>query len=151
MQIEFQAPVSVIIPCFNCENTIIRAVNSVFKQTWQPKELILIDDGSTDESLSRLYDLRDHLGSSWIRILELRNNNGPGAARNAGWEAATQPYLAFLDADDAWHPCKVEIQLKYMQENSEMAITGHHMKWLRKERLQHHFLIRTISNMLQKI
>ena len=132
MQIEFQAPVSVIIPCFNCENTIIRAVNSVFKQTWQPKELILIDDGSTDGSLSRLYDLRDHLGSSWIRILELRNNNGPGAARNAGWEAATQPYLAFLDADDAWHPCKVEIQLKYMQENSEMAITGHHMKWLRE-------------------
>lgn len=131
MQIESQVPVSVIIPCFNCEGTINRAVNSVYRQTWQPKEVILIDDGSTDESLSRMQKIRESFGSSWIRVLELGNNEGPGSARNAGWDAASQPYLAFLDADDAWHPRKVEIQFKYMLDNPEVSIIGHRLRWLR--------------------
>ena len=131
MQIESQVPVSVIIPCFNCEGTIIRAVNSIFNQTLQPNEVILIDDGSTDESLSKLNEIRDHLGPSWIRVLKLDNNKGPSAARNAGWNVAAQPYLAFLDADDIWHPCKIEIQLKCMQDHPELAITSHFFSWLR--------------------
>lgn len=133
MQAKQLAPVSVIIPCLNCEDTIGRAINSVSRQTWQPKEVILIaDDGSTDQTLSILQELRSSLGSSWIKILDLGRNNGPSAARNAGWNVAAQPYLAFLDADDAWHPRKVEIQLKYMQDHPEIAITGHRWSWLRK-------------------
>lgn len=132
MRIDSQVPVSVIIPCFNCEGTIIRAVNSISNQTSQPKEVILIDDGSTDESLSRLHEIRDHLGSSWIKILKIGNNKGPSVARNAGWNVAAQPYLAFLDADDIWHPRKIEIQYKCMQGNPEIAISGHHFRWLRE-------------------
>jgi glycosyltransferase involved in cell wall biosynthesis len=127
-----KAPVSVVIPCLNCEGTIDRALNSVSQQTWQPKEVILIDDGSTDQTLSKLQERRAGLGPSWTKILEMGENKGPGAARNAGWDVATQPYVAFLDADDAWHPLKVEIQLEYMQDHPEVAITGHRSIWLQK-------------------
>jgi glycosyltransferase involved in cell wall biosynthesis len=133
MQIKPQVPVSVVIPCLNCEDTIDRALNSVCQQTWQPKEVILIeDDGSTDQTLSRLQEIRASLGLSWIKVLELGENEGPSVARNAGWNAASQSYVAFLDADDAWHPRKVELQLKYMQDHPEVAITGHCRGWLRE-------------------
>jgi glycosyltransferase involved in cell wall biosynthesis len=62
-------------------------------------------------------------------------NRGPAAARNEGWEAASQPYLAFLDADDAWHPRKLEIQYTWMQAHAEVALTGHSSLWVREEEL----------------
>ncbi len=128
-----KAPVSVVIPCLNCEGTIDRALNSISQQTWLPKEVFLIiDDGSTDQTLSKLKEIRTCLGLSGIKILDIGENKGPGTARNAGWDTATQPYVAFLDADDAWHPRKVEIQLKYMQRYPKVAITGHHLIWLRE-------------------
>ena len=133
MQTKPQASVSVVIPCFNCEDTIRRAVTSVAEQTWRPKEVILVvDDGSTDQTLSRLREIGASFEPSWIKVLEIGENGGPSVARNAGWNVATQPYLTFLDADDAWHPHKVEIQLKYMQAYPTVAITGHRSRWLRE-------------------
>lgn len=134
MLIRHQVPLSVIIPCLNCENTIDRAVNSVFQQTWLPKEVFLIaDDGNTDGTLSKMKEIEATFGSSWIKVLELKDGDGPSSARNYGWQAANQPFIAFLDADDAWHPRKVEIQLKYMQDHSQVAITCHLSSWLREE------------------
>ena len=136
MQISQRAPVSVIIPCLDCEGTISRAINSACQQTWQPKEIIVVNDGSKDRTLSRLQEIRERLGISWIKILDLGKNIGPGAARNVGWDAARQPYVAFLDSDDSWHPKKIEIQLKYMQNHPEVAITGHGSRWLREGETQ---------------
>jgi glycosyltransferase involved in cell wall biosynthesis len=123
------APVSVVIPCFNAAETLGRAVDSVRAQTWRPAELILVDDGSTDGTLDLLNRLRagegDPADRGWIRILRLNANRGPGAARNAGWDAGTQPLIAFLDADDAWHPAKLMTQAAFMLENPRVALSGH--------------------------
>lgn len=127
------APVSVIIPCYNCSATIKRAVISVASQTWRPAEVIMVDDKSQDETCIALDAIASSFEDGWIRILRHGENKGPGDARNTGWDAATQPYIAFLDADDTWHPRKVEIQLDYMQNNQDMAITGHKRSWLKKQ------------------
>jgi glycosyltransferase involved in cell wall biosynthesis len=57
--------------------------------------------------------------------LHLPLNKGPATARNVGWDAATQPYVAFLDADDIWHPEKIRIQHRYMSSNEDVAVCGH--------------------------
>jgi glycosyltransferase involved in cell wall biosynthesis len=91
--------------------------------------LILVDDASVDgtpELLNRLGEGEgDPADRSWIRVLRFRVNRGPGAARNAGWDAATQPLIAFLDADDAWHPAKLMTQAAFMLENPRVALSGH--------------------------
>lgn len=117
-------PISVIIPCFRCTRTIQRALDSVLHQTQQPAEIILIDDASGDNTLSVLQAFEAQY-QGWIRVIALTRNVGAASARNAGWAAATQPYLAFLDADDAWHPQKIEIQYAYMQQHSDVVVCGH--------------------------
>lgn len=118
-------PVSVVIPCYRCARTIARAVDSVAAQTALPAELILVDDGSADGTDSVLQDLRRRHQSGWIRLVFLDQNVGVASARNAGWAVATQPYIAFLDADDAWHPEKIEIQYIYMRANPDVVLCGH--------------------------
>ena len=123
-----RAGVSVIIPCYRCAATIRRAVASVADQTLLPEEILLIDDFSDDggATLAALEGLQREFGETVrILILRLQENGGPGTARNAGWEKANQPYLAFLDADDAWHPKKIEIQYGWMKAHPEVALSGH--------------------------
>ena len=98
------APVSVLIPCYCCTETIERAVRSVVAQTLLPAEVWLIDDGSPDEgrTLETLNTLQQRYGDQTrVEVLSFTENRGLAAARNAGWDAATQPYIALLDADDA--------------------------------------------------
>ncbi|PKO82909.1 MAG: hypothetical protein CVU17_11175 [Betaproteobacteria bacterium HGW-Betaproteobacteria-11] len=119
------APVSVVIPCYRCSGTIERALASVAAQTHRPAEVLLVDDGSNDDTLGVLKALERQY-SEWVRVLSLPFNKGPSAARNVGWNAATQPYIAFLDADDVWHPEKIRIQRKYMSLHKDVAACGHH-------------------------
>jgi glycosyltransferase involved in cell wall biosynthesis len=119
------APVSVVIPCYRCAGTIERAVSSVAAQTQRPAEVILVDDGSGDGTLERLRALAGSHPPGWIKVVPLAENRGAADARNAGWEAATEPYIAFLDADDAWHPRKIELQYGYMKAHPEVALCGH--------------------------
>lgn len=126
------ASVSVIIPCYRCSATIRRAVQSVIEQTITPKEILLIDDCSSDggETVNSLSELQRNFPNSNIKIFSLAKNGGPAVARNAGWEAATQPYIAFLDADDAWHPRKIEIQYNWMKVHPDVFLSGHLIKTL---------------------
>jgi teichuronic acid biosynthesis glycosyltransferase TuaG len=117
------APVSVVIPCYRCAGTIGRAVGSVVAQTQRPAEVFLVDDGSGDGTLETLRGLA--AAHPWIKVIALPVNRGAADARNAGWAAASQPYVAFLDADDAWHPRKIEIQYGYMKEHPEVALCAH--------------------------
>jgi glycosyltransferase involved in cell wall biosynthesis len=126
------APVSVIIPCFRCGATIGRAIASIAGQTQEPVEVLLVDDASGDETSSVLQQLVS-VYQGWVRVLTLAHNQGPSAARNAGWEAATQPYLAFLDADDSWHPEKIRIQYRFMRDNPDIDISGHRCLWVRDD------------------
>ncbi len=119
------APVSVVIPCYRCLDTIGRALASVDRQIWRPAEVLLIDDGSADGTLELLHELKTAYPAFWIQVLALPENSGPSVARNLGWDTASQPYVAFLDADDAWHPEKIRLQLGWMLEHPEVALTGH--------------------------
>ncbi len=129
--IEKYAPVSVIIPCYCCTNTIERAINSVANQTVRPHEVILIDDASGDGTLEALL-LLERAYPEWVKVVSLEHNQGAASARNAGWELASEPYIAFLDSDDAWHPQKIEIQYSYMTAHPEVVLCGHNHRLLKQ-------------------
>ena len=123
-----RSPVSVIVPCYRCVDTIDRAIDSVIQQTMPPEEILLVEDctddgGATLASLHRLQ--QRYYDQANIRVIPLEKNCGPGGARNAAWEQAKEPYLAFLDADDSWHPRKLEIQWQWMASHTDVAMTGH--------------------------
>jgi glycosyltransferase involved in cell wall biosynthesis len=126
--LEARIPVSVIIPCYNCETTILRAVKSVVEQTQKPQELIIVNDGSTDDTKKIIKDIQRNYGKNWIKIINCSPNKGPSSARNSGWNAAICPYIAFLDSDDSWHSEKLEVQYSYMSNHPDIALTGH--KWI---------------------
>lgn len=121
------ANVSVIIPCYRSANTIERAVESIWNQTHLPRELILVEDFSNDGQLTvdMLKKIKNKYPDNWVRNIFLDSNHGPGYARNTGWEKANGKYIAFLDADDSWHPKKIEIQYEYMEREEGVDISGH--------------------------
>ena len=117
-------PVTVIIPCFRCSQTVSRAVESVWQQTQRAVEVILVDDASGDRTLDVLDGIRNKYGE-WIRVVRLEVNSGAASARNMGWSMASQPYIAFLDADDSWNPDKLKIQYEFMKDSPEITLSGH--------------------------
>lgn len=119
------ADVSVIVPCYQCVDTIERAVVSVARQTLLPLEIVLVDDCSVDNTLEELYRLQGNYQKGWVSVLALENNVGSGEARNLGWQKAEGKYIAFLDADDAWYPQKIEIQYTWMEAHPKVVVTGH--------------------------
>lgn len=121
-------PVSVVIPCYRCDDTIARALASVARQSARPAEVILVDDYSNDggRTLAELERLREKYRDAVdIRILALPKNCGAGEARNEGWASATQEFVAFLDADDAWHSEKLAIQIPWMQSHPDYVLSSH--------------------------
>jgi glycosyltransferase involved in cell wall biosynthesis len=121
----------VVIPCFRSAATIRRALHSIAEQTTQPNEVILVDDASGDETLTLLREIEQQY-AGWIKVAALQENRGAASARNAGWALATQPYIAFLDADDSWHPEKLQRQYQFMRNHPEVALCGHRCIWLRE-------------------
>jgi glycosyltransferase involved in cell wall biosynthesis len=103
------------MPAYNAAGFIDRAVASVWSQTRSVEELIVVDDGSTDDTASLV--LERHPRTKVVR----QPNGGPGAARNRGVRESTGDWLAFIDADDAWRPCKIERQVQVL--GSEMDVT----------------------------
>jgi glycosyltransferase involved in cell wall biosynthesis len=92
-------------------------------------EVILVDDASGDDTLTLLRTLEQQY-PDWVKIIALNENKGAAFARNAGWDLASQPYVAFLDADDSWHPAKLSIQYQYMLKNPAISLCGHQTIWL---------------------
>ncbi|NOY22197.1 MAG: glycosyltransferase family 2 protein [Acidobacteria bacterium] len=108
--------ISVIIPVFNGARYIRETVQSVLEQSLKPDEIIIVDDGSTDETPKILANLAK------TGIITIRQNNmGPGSARNRGIEASTGSLIAFLDADDLWLPEKLAEQKRILSERPEIA------------------------------
>lgn len=132
-------PISVVIPCYNCASTIRRAVFSIFEQAAIPLETILVDDCSQDGTLAVLQELARTYQR--LKIIQMERNLGAASARNVGWSASTQPYIAFLDADDSWHPEKLHIQYGYMKNNCLVALCGHQCTWLRDYEMPPQLLI----------
>lgn len=120
-----KADISVVIPCYNCSNTIERAVSSVFNQTLLPNEIILVDDASFDDTVKKLKAIQAVYGTKFIKIVLLESNRGPSIARNVGWDKSSSSLIAFLDADDTWHPEKLNIQYRIMTKDKSIVISGH--------------------------
>ena len=127
-----ECDVSVVIPCYRCQETLERAVVSVAGQSLRPAEVILVDDASDDRTSIVISMLKERYDTGWLKDVRLPINMGPGAARNAGWEKAERSYIAFLDADDSWHRDKIKIQFQYMRTCVYVDITGHRCSRFRK-------------------
>jgi glycosyltransferase involved in cell wall biosynthesis len=115
--------VSVVIPVFNAERYVAAALTSVLSQSVAPTEVIVVDDGATDRSLEearRVADGRCHFVS--------QTRGGAAAARNAGVGRSSGSLLAFLDADDAWPPDTLRLQLSRLQDDAELdMVFGHYV------------------------
>jgi glycosyltransferase involved in cell wall biosynthesis len=126
-----QPTISVIIPNFNNAKFLTECINSVFTQTYQPIECIVVDDGSTDNSVELLGELSQSFPR--LRILE-QINAGPSVARNLGMKHANGEYIAMLDADDYWSETKLENQVKII---NKIGINKHiitsHVKYYRQD------------------
>lgn len=114
--------VSVVIPAYNSQDTIIGCVESVVNQTYKNIEIIVVDDGSTDNTIELLCAFNVHIENK-IHIIK-QTNQGPSCARNAGVNYAQGNYIAFLDSDDEWYPEKIEKQMQLYQENNEAVLIG---------------------------
>lgn len=119
------ASVSVVIPCYRCARTLERTLASVAAQTLRPAEVILVDDASGDETRDVMKILSQQFENGWIKLVFLDENVGAASARNAGWALASQPLVAFLDADDAWHCHKLDRQVAYLQTHPEVGLCSH--------------------------
>ena len=102
-----QPLVSVVIPTYNRSTLVCTAIDSVLQQTWTNTEIVLIDDGSTDDTRAVISRYGDR-----VRYCYQPNTGLPAAARNAGIARATGEYVAFLDSDDYWMPEKLERQMQ---------------------------------------
>lgn len=110
--------VSVVIPAYNAAWCVRKAIESVLAQDYRDFELIVVDDGSTDDTSAVLADYGDR-----IRVVR-KANEGLSSARNAGIAAALGEYVAFLDADDWWLPGKLSRQVAFMQAHPELGFTS---------------------------
>jgi len=99
--------VSILIPCYNSEKWLNQTIESALSQTWVNKEIIVVDDGSTDNSLSILKTYE----SAIVKVVS-QENKGGCAARNKAFECAQGDYIQWLDADDLLAPDKIELQMK---------------------------------------
>lgn len=116
--------ISIIMPAYNAARSIENAIRSVVRQTFPGWELIIIDDGSSDNTVEivRQMSVRDNR----IVLYENRNNLGVSVTRNRGLDVATGNYIAFLDSDDIWQKDKLKRQLTLLQQtNADLCYTAY--------------------------
>ncbi|MBK0870761.1 glycosyltransferase family 2 protein [Saccharopolyspora sp. HNM0986] len=114
------ARIAVICPAFNRSAAILPTVESVLAQTVQDWELLVVSDGSTDDTDEVVRAVRDPR----VRLLRVANHGCPGGPRNAGLAATSAPYVAYLDHDDVWLPNHLEVLLGMLQAGAPLAGTG---------------------------
>jgi glycosyltransferase involved in cell wall biosynthesis len=111
--------VSVIIPTYNCGHHIAEAVESALAQSYEPLEIIVVDDGSRDDTARRL----NPFVARGVQYL-FQPNQGVSVARNNGIRATHGDLVAFLDADDVWHPRKLELQCRVLSSRPDFSMLG---------------------------
>ena len=117
---------SIIIPMYNASTTIEKTLDLCVNQTYVPKEIIIVDDCSSDDSMQVVQQWRENYAGTIDIVLEkLEQNSGPSKARNRGWKLATRDYIAFLDSDDWFLPEKLADIHHVLLENKEIVLLGH--------------------------
>ena len=121
--------VTVIIPAFNCANFIGKAIESVLGQTHENLELIVVDDGSTDNTAENVLKYEDK-----VKYIH-QDNGGVSKARNTGIKQSNGSYIAFLDADDAWEKDKLEIQMYYFHKHNDVGFIFSSFRPIKKNQI----------------
>jgi len=115
------ADLTVIVPAYRAAATIGRALRSVTAQTLPPRAVVVVDDGSPDETSANAEAMRAHMGTIDLKVIR-QANAGAGAARNRALAEATTEYVAFLDADDEWLPDKLARSMARMAEGGYVLV-----------------------------
>ena len=128
--------ISVVIPVYNRPQLVKRAIESVLEQSLKVDEIIVVDDGSTDDTAIVLQSFDEK-----IKIIT-QKNNGVSSARNAGIKASKNRWVCFLDSDDIWHKEKLEQQLAFHKANPHILFSHTEEEWIRdgkrvKQKKQH--------------
>ncbi len=113
-----QPLVSAVVPTYNRAHYIAETLDSILAQTYRPIEIVVVDDGSTDDTEAVLEPYRDK--ARCIR----QPNQGLAAARNTGLLASTGEYVAWLDSDDIWNPEKIALQVAFLEQHRDHALIG---------------------------
>ena len=114
--------VSIVVPVFNAQKCIADTIMSVLSQTYTDYELILVNDGSVDNSAGII---KGYLGDR-VKLIDNTGRRGAAGARNTGISASSGQYIAFLDADDLWDPDKLQKQVRFMSEKeAAFSFTGY--------------------------
>lgn len=136
------ADLTVIIPTYNSELTIGRALDSIASQTRSPECVIVVDNGSTDQTVPKIEKYL-HRTQPWqLSITRLSDNRGPGYARNMAWDAARTSFVAFLDSDDSWHPQKIQRHQDLALAHPNDDFFGHLTRVVRHANSQNYLLPR---------
>ena len=114
--------ISIVTPCFNCEETVARTFLSIQNQTYTEFEWVVVDDNSSDSTLEKLYGfaLQDHR----VKVLVNEGKKGSGGARNHGLQNVRSRLIAFLDADDEWDANFLEEMVPLIINKPSMAFSG---------------------------
>ncbi len=130
-----QYSVSLIMPAYNASKYICRAIDSILAQTLPVDEIIVVDDGSTDNTVELLTEYGDK-----VKVI-CQTNAGASVARNTGINAANSDWIAFLDADDQWLPDKNQLQVELLKRNPDLVwVSSNHIRCLCDRNIQrvHH-------------
>lgn len=111
-----QPLVSVVVPVYNNQDTITNTLDSIFSQDYKNIEVILVNDGSTDDTSAILERYKD------IAKIINQTNSGSAVARTQGIKNATGKYIAFIDADDLWVPWKISTQVRYLEQHQDIGM-----------------------------
>lgn len=120
--------VSILIPLFNAERYIAETINSALMQTWKNKEIIIVDDGSTDES----YKIAKQFESKIVKVYS-QENKGASSARNKAFKLSSGYYIQYLDADDLLSPTKIETQMNLFELFGDEVVVFCHWDRFRYE------------------
>ncbi|MGI4991231.1 glycosyltransferase family 2 protein [Halobacteriovorax sp. GFR7] len=116
--------VSVIIPVYNASQYIVETLESVVNQTHKNLEIIVVDDCSKDNTYEVVQNYLSNCNVKFILKKCEQNYGGPAGPRNIGVNCSSGDYIAFLDADDIWHPKKLEIQLQYLESSNAVLVSS---------------------------
>ena len=119
--------ISIVIPTFNRSSVILRAINSILNQTFKDFEIIIIDDGSTDETYELLVPLINEKKINYFKF----ENKGVSKARNLGVAHSESKYVTFLDSDDEWLPHKLLDQVNFLKADNKLRIVFGEEIWIR--------------------
>jgi len=128
--------VDIVMPLYNKEHSVDRAIRSIRKQAFSDWRLIVVDDGSTDSGPEIVENIMEK--DSRIDLIR-QSNQGPGAARNTGLTHSNGPYTAFLDADDEWYPGWLDKAVETIEKHNVSLVGAMYHEWPRQQDMTHYW------------